>query len=43
MNDEYNPFEPDETEEQQNQRISKMIRENVDARLKKEQDAESNG
>jgi hypothetical protein len=28
----YNPFEPDETESQQLDRIGKMIRENVDRR-----------
>lgn len=29
----YNPFEPEETDEERSRRVGKMIRDNVDARL----------
>lgn len=36
MSDDYNPFEPPETPEQQDRRIARMIRESVDRKLAKE-------
>jgi len=36
----YNPFEPEETDQQRDDRIGRMIRENVDKRLEKEKEKE---